>query len=218
MYRRAITGLGFDYRFGRLVCGFSRWRFYFRNVKNRTANQRGNVLESQHGWSPDRLHHHLRTAMKRVLLAFLFLLPLPAFADIAFDAASAGQDNGGTGALSFTHTSSGANRIGFVTILGDTIGGADDLSTVTWGGTAMTLIAKITTGPNRYQYLYYLVGQATGAQTIAVNSTTNHYLIACSTSYTGALQTSPVDISTTQVSGSSSAMTLTTSLTTMTAN
>ena len=159
--------------------------------------------------------------MKRLIFALLFVLPSPAFADIVFDNYSAGTDNGGTtSSITWTHIASGSNRAGFVTILGDTIGGSDNLTAVTWGGTAMNLAAKITTGPNRFQYLYYLaLGTGVSSQTISVTAGTMHYLIGCSISYSGVLQSGMLDATpVTQVSGSSSATTLTTSITTATTN
>ncbi len=135
---------------------------------------------------------------------------------IAFDAATDGLNNGGSGTLTFSHTATGSNLIGFVGLLGDVIGGADDISSVTWGGVAMTLIRKITSGPGgRFSYVYALAGPASGSQSIVVSSSSNHYLLAGAATYTGASQTGIPDNSTTNTAGTDP---ITTSLTTVADN
>jgi len=136
-------------------------------------------------------------------------------ATIAFDAATDGLNNGGsTNSLTFTHSSSGSNRIGWVVFAGDNVGGADDITSVTWGGTACALAVKYTGAYSRYMYVYYITGQATGSQTIIITASSNHYILAVAASYTGVDQSSPIDVTTTNRSATSTDLTLTTSLTT----
>ena len=96
-----------------------------------------------------------------LVIAFL-LTCSQAWGQIAFNAAADLTNNGGT-TNSLTHSytvSSGANRILYVALLGDTIGGNDDITGVTYAGVSMTLITKVVTGnvgANRFQYLYRLL-------------------------------------------------------------
>lgn len=142
---------------------------------------------------------------------------------IAFDNATDGG-NTSTSPLTFSHTTTGSNTIGFVAIIGDLIGGADDISAVTWGGSACTLIAKVTAaippalGNTRIMYLYAKTAPATGSQTISISSSANHFLCALTATYTGVNQTGQPEASTTHQSATESASTLTTSLTTLTDN
>ena len=64
-------------------------------------------------------------------------------AGITYDNAADGGNNGGTTAsLSYSYTvGSGANRLLVVNLIGDT--SADDISSVTYGGTPMTLLKKL---------------------------------------------------------------------------
>ncbi len=116
---------------------------------------------------------------------------------IAFDAATDGGNASAT-SLSFNHTSTGTNLVGFVGIVGDVItGGADDISGVTWGGAACSFVSKNTTeigaGGLRFSYLYRIEGQATGSQSIVVSASSSHLLLAGSVSYSGASQTGQPD-------------------------
>lgn len=121
---------------------------------------------------------------------------------IAFDAITDGTDNGGsTNSLTFNHTATGSNLIGFVCILGDNItGGNDDISSVTWGGAACTFIQKYNgtdRGSDRFCYIYAIKGPGTGSKSIVVTAGSTHYLLAMAVSYTGADQTTnPIESST----------------------
>lgn len=116
---------------------------------------------------------------------------------IAFDAATFGGNNGGaTNSLTFPHTITGTLPFLVVGVAGDTIGGADDVTGVTYNGVAMTLADKFTNASatnNRYAYLYWLIGPATGAHDVIVSATGTHYLLAGAASYTGAKATGQLD-------------------------
>jgi len=135
---------------------------------------------------------------------------------IALDTAKDGGNNGGTANnWSFSHTCTGTNLILFVGFCGDSGGGADDVTGVTYNSVAMTLIQKnVGAAQDRFTYLYYIVNPATGAHNVQINCTASHYILAGSASYTGAAQSGQPDNSNQQQSASS-ATTLTSSLTTV---
>jgi len=158
--------------------------------------------------------------MKKLVFFLLLLCPFPLQAQIARDATAQGPPDGnsGSGPISWTHTTAGTNRFGLVVIAGDLNTGVDDVTAadVTWGGAAVTLVAKNTATLNRFLYLFYIIAPATGSQTIAVASKT-HYLLGVSASYTGVAQVSPIDATATN-QGGPTILTLTTMLTTTVAN
>lgn len=101
---------------------------------------------------------------------------------------------------------------------GDVFGGADDVSSVTYNGVALTLIEKslgLTAG--RLGYLYYLLAPATGANNVVITFSSSHNINACAESLTGVAQTAQPDNHTQhlQALGSTSE---TTSLTTIADN
>lgn len=133
---------------------------------------------------------------------------------MAFVAAADGGNNGGTtNSLTFSYTcGSGSNRLLVVAIAGDVVAGADDITGVTYNGVAMSLACK-TAGGNRFNYFYYLVNPASGANNVVISATTSHYLLAGAADYTGI---SALDA--TNTNSGASITTLTTSLTTIANN
>jgi hypothetical protein len=116
---------------------------------------------------------------------------------IAFDAATDGGTATGT-SLTFSHTcGAGSDRLLLVGINGDLVGVNDDITGVTYAGVSMTLVAKITATTARYQYLYYLLNPATGANNVVISCTNSHFLGATSASYTGVSQSGQPDNSVT---------------------
>ena len=85
-------------------------------------------------------------------------------AGITYDNSVDGGNNGGsTASLTYSYTvGSGSNRLLVVNLIGDT--SADDISSVTYGGTAMTLVGKVQAPSNNWQYLYYLLNPSSGSQ------------------------------------------------------
>lgn len=117
---------------------------------------------------------------------------------IAYDTSVDGGDNAGTtSSLTFNHVCTGSNLIGFVCILGDNIGSSDDIASVTWGGVSCVFVRKYITPNehlNRYAYIYAIIGPVIGSQSIVITSSSTHFLLAISVSYTGVDQTSnPID-------------------------
>jgi hypothetical protein len=101
---------------------------------------------------------------------------------IAFDASSWN---------SATHTCSGSNRL---LIVGVIDGGSDTITGVSYGGVAMTLLAKLAHS-SRYHYYYYLLNPASGENAISVGGTGE--LTHMSASYTGVKQTGQPDANST---------------------
>ncbi len=159
--------------------------------------------------------------MKRLLL-FLFLCAPSAFGQIAFDAAADGGDNGSsTTTLSWSHTASGSDRVGFVECIGDNVsGGVDDLTGVTWNSAPMTLAQKY--GPsatlNRWLYVFVLAAPSTGSQTLVATASTTHFITCASVSYTGAGQTAIIGTPSTNVTAMVADNVLATSVTTVSDN
>ncbi len=111
---------------------------------------------------------------------------------IAFDSSSNGAALPGS-SLTYSHTCSGANRILFVGV--DVFNpNTDDVTSVTYGGLAMTQIIKTNISVQR-DYLYYLVNPPTGANNIVITKSTSVSIRSCSASYTGVKQSSQPDAS-----------------------
>lgn len=112
---------------------------------------------------------------------------------IAVDAATNGGDTTGT-SLTFAHTCTGTNLILFVGVNGHT---ASNLITgVTYNGVAMTQIASspIQVPADRYINLWYLIAPATGAHNVVISASGSAYIAGAAVSYTGVIQTSPIDV------------------------
>jgi hypothetical protein len=113
---------------------------------------------------------------------------------IAFDAATdLGSNGGSTNSLTHAHVCTGSNLVLIVNFVGDNIPGNDDITGVTYNGVSMTLIDKVTTLSDRYNYVYILVGPSTGSNNVVINCTNNHYLVGEAASYTGCAQTGQPD-------------------------
>lgn len=110
----------------------------------------------------------------------------PPSTTIAYVGATDGGNNGGSGTTrTFSVTvSSGTNRILLVGIVGDVVAGADDISSVTYAGNAMTFINKTSDG-NRRQYLYYILNPTTSTNNVVVTAASSHWLMAGAIEYTG---------------------------------
>lgn len=113
-------------------------------------------------------------------------------ADIGFNAATDGGNNGGTTtSLTFSHTcSSNANRALIVGISGDSLAGVDDISSVTYNSVGMTLIDKTSyVDTDRFHYLYILLNPASGAHNVVVTASSTHYILAGAADYYNVKQT-----------------------------
>jgi hypothetical protein len=128
----------------------------------------------------------------------MLVLSVPAATGIAFVSALDLGNNanaGGNFSVAFP-VSSGSNRGLFVFFDGDLIGGNDDISSVTYAGTAMTLVSKsatLNTAVNRIAYVYYLINPAAGSNNVVISSPTTKYILAGAAEYTGVNQTTLID-------------------------
>ena len=121
-----------------------------------------------------------------------FTLASNGTAGITYDNSKDGGNNGGTtSSLTYSFTvGTGANRLLLVNLVGDT---ADDISSVTYGGTPMTLIGKVQAPSNNWQYLYYLLNPSSGAHNIVVTAGSSHYLISEAASWYNVRQSAQPD-------------------------
>lgn len=110
---------------------------------------------------------------------------------IAFDSTS--QWSSGS---SWTHTTSGSDRLLVVSCFGDL---TDTLTSVTYNGVSMTLLSKALTPADRYNYLFYLLNPALGANTVQINGPS--VIRGVSASYTGVAQTGQPDSNPTPTTG-----------------
>lgn len=102
---------------------------------------------------------------------------------IALDTTGYGA-NSNTTTLSFSHTCSWTNRILIVWFY--TWDGTNNISSVTYWGTAMTLWASCVL--SNYLYIYYLINPPTWANTVLVTKGNPQWIEGFSISYTGASQ------------------------------
>lgn len=117
-------------------------------------------------------------------------ISLNAASYIQFDNAADLGNNGGSGTLTVSYTvGSGSNRLLIVVITGGS--STDNITGVTYGGVAMTLVAKKAPGA-RWVYVYYLLNPASGANNVVITASSD-YIIAVAASYSGAQQSSQPD-------------------------
>ena len=94
-------------------------------------------------------------------------------AGITYDNSVDGGNNGNsTASLTYSYTvGNGPNRLLVVNLVG---GLTDDISSVTYAGTAMILVNKLQAPSNNWQYLYYLLNPASGSNNVVVTANTQH--------------------------------------------
>jgi len=120
---------------------------------------------------------------------------------IAFDASSNTELSANLTSYSQSHTCSGSNRILFVGVNAiDTP--YNQITGVTYNGVSMTLIDSRFKASDRGTYLYRLIAPATGANNITVSASSGTRFSLDGISFTGVDQTTPIDVSTTQESAS----------------
>jgi hypothetical protein len=108
---------------------------------------------------------------------------------LAFDAVASGQANG-TGPFTFSHTTSGANRLLVVGILIHA-GGGLTVTAVTYNGVAMTVIPSSEVIGTYAVSMYSLIAPASGTNTVSISVSSNAEIGFGSVSFTGADQTTP---------------------------
>jgi hypothetical protein len=141
---------------------------------------------------------------------------------ISFFSAKDGGNNGGsTNSLTYNFSIGGvSNRLLVVGVVGDLVGGNDDITSVTYAGNAMTLLAKKVSGcaaQDRMAYFYYQLNPTTGSNNVVISSTASHYLISGAGEWDGVLQSGQPDAQITNCAAGA-ASSLTTSVTTITDN
>jgi hypothetical protein len=143
-----------------------------------------------------------------------FTLASNGTAGITYDNSKDGGNNGGSSAsLTYSYTvGSGPNRLLVVNLTGDT--SADDISSVIYAGTPMTLIGKVQAPSNNWQYLYYLLNPSSGSNNVVITAGSPHYLISQGASWYNVKQSAQPDASTTNTVAATNTS-ITTSLTTV---
>ncbi len=109
---------------------------------------------------------------------------------IAFDAATDGGSSTGT-SKTYSHTCTGSNLILFVGVIGDVTN--DNVTGVTYAGTAMTKVNGVLIPGNRYMTLWYLSNPSTGANNVVVSASSSILIGSGAVSYTGTDQTQVLD-------------------------
>lgn len=136
---------------------------------------------------------------------------------IAFITSSAQYvgNNGGSGNFSGSYTgSSGTHTALIVCVVGSDT--TDSSPAVTYNGVSATLASKFQPTSLRWNYQFYLLAPATGANTLAVTQTGGNFLIVTAAEYSGVQQSAQPD-ATANGSGAGST-TLATAITIGTAN
>lgn len=145
--------------------------------------------------------------MKKLLLILtIFLIPNLCFGAIAFDAIT--QPSNDSTCTSFTHTPVGSTNL-FASVAVATNSG-DNVTAITYGGQAMSLVAKQDRGGGKWQFMYVLQAPPTGAQTVAITSTESSQCKRSAITYTGVAQTGqPTATANTTGSGTTASLTVT---------
>lgn len=119
------------------------------------------------------------------------LVPL---APIAFDTSSnGGLVNPGT-SLTWSHTTSGNNRILFVGAF-DVIGATSQIAGITYAGVSLTKITGSRVAGDRQISLWYLIAPALGANNVVITGSSSVTLDGQAVSYNGVQQSSQPDAS-----------------------
>jgi hypothetical protein len=131
-------------------------------------------------------------------------------------------DLGNTSGTSLTaayNCGAGSDRFLVVAVIGDTGGGVEDVTGVTYNGVAMTLADKISdTAIARFGYLYTLMNPASGTNNVVVSASSGHFLAAGAAHWTGVSQTGQPEVFNKTFSDNDGDFSLTTAITPNTAN
>jgi hypothetical protein len=135
-------------------------------------------------------------------------------AGITYDNSKDGGNNGSsTASLTYSYNvGSGPNRLLVVNLTGDT--SADDISSVTYAGTPMTLAGKVHAPSDHWQYLYYLLNPPSGSNNVVITAGSPHDLISQAASWYNVKQSAQPDAFTTNTVAATNTS-ITTSLTTV---
>ena len=141
---------------------------------------------------------------------------------IAYDASANGSITLSGTSLTWSHTTSGSNRVLFVGAFGDTLIADPTCAKITgatYNSVSMTQVPTVSpvgVPGDRCIYLFYLVAPATGANNVVVSASSAIVIAGLSSSYTGAKQTGVPDVAVNNTQ--SNTATFTTSLTVATTN
>ena len=114
---------------------------------------------------------------------------------IALDAGTGRNLAVAANSLTYSHTCTGSNGLLLVHATTNT---TDDVTGITYAGAAMTQVTKIQTPSGRWNYLFYKLGPATGANNVVIStSDTPDLILSYSASYTGVSQSGFPDSSNT---------------------
>ena len=156
----------------------------------------------------------------RFMLVAVILLWTPLiWGAISFDATSNAEGTS-TSVSTGSHTvTPGTGSVGIVCVLGDVDTGSDNITSVTWNSVGMTQVYKKVTGlftGARMQYMYKLKGVTTGVITATFGS--SHYIGIVAASYKDVPDTNSAESATTNITAGVATTSLTTTVTTNTAN
>lgn len=158
-------------------------------------------------------------ALAQFMVPVLLTPPPVAAGGIAYISGSAQNlgSNGGTGNFSGAYTSASGTHVAMVVCINGGTTGASTVTNVTYNGVVMTLAfgAQNPGGGGRYEYEYYLLGPASGANNLVITQTGGDYLIPIVAEYSGVKQTAQPDAIAANSSGGSSVTSLTSSITVM---
>ncbi len=149
--------------------------------------------------------------IRRLLLVACFAcVATTAHAQIAFDAVSDSGTVSST-SLSWSHTTSGSDRVLLVTCR---VGGAQDLTGVTYNGVAMSQIRGYVQldALSFYTVMWGLVAPTTGTNSIVVTRSSSDGLACNGASYTGVTQSGLPEASGQNAGGAASSLTVSASV------
>lgn len=208
-----IVNSAFRGKYGEMYRG-SNYGYFLESVVNDTGFTRVNdtTFKVKPAFAANEWYYIRLTDSSALTQVTLQAPPSHGATTIAYVGGTDGGNNGGaTTSRTFSFTvSSGSDRILLVGFVGDLVSGADDVSSVTYNGVAMTLANK-TDNTSRYQYLYYMLNPPTGAHNVVITYPSNRWILAGASEYTGV---QGIDVQTTNKYSGGTASTLTTSLTT----
>lgn len=147
---------------------------------------------------------------KFLVLSIFFLLPSISYAAIAVDNASAGLESVTGTSLTYSYTVTGSNMFLNVCI---SVLAARTVSTVTYNGVAMTATPEspvVVSGDGYSNSEYYLFAPATGAHNVVITPDSSSEIYSRASSYSGVLSTVLDAHGTSQTTGTSLGVTLTT--------
>jgi hypothetical protein len=152
-------------------------------------------------WNRVKILKYIEIAVEQMVLAPGIVVPAGIHFAIAFDATA---KTSGTGtSVSYAHTITGSNTWAVIDFYNDSLNGARTFSVPKFNGVATTQVGVTNqTGVNGQIDVEHIIGPTTG--NVTATQSTSGYFGACSVSYSGVKQTSPVSGTVTQNTGTAS--------------